>query len=356
MEQHMQEEQPQGIDRRNFLKGAALSALGMASVGALAACSPQQQEAKAADSATNADEAAQDAPFEAEETVDADVVIVGCGAAGFMAALRASKGGASVVVLEKGANMTAPNGIYVSGPFAVGTDVLQNKPGGTTLTVDDAFNHVMNYSHWTPNPALMRRCLETSRDAVAQLEDIGYTFEEKNFRFETPFMGEKGGFHAITNPSDERTGLWETALADHAVDVRFETALVSLATNESGAVTGVNAVEKDKKNITFNAKAVILAAGGYLGNRDLQERFLHTRKLNAARGGDSICTGDTILAAERIGAALDKTYGYCPCEYARRSRTSSIRTTRSSSACTDACSWTPKGSASSTRACCAITR
>ena len=315
MEQHMQEEQPQGIDRRNFLKGAALSALGMASVGALAACSPQQQEAKAADSATNADEAAQDAPFEAEETVDADVVIVGCGAAGFMAALRASKGGASVVVLEKGANMTAPNGIYVSGPFAVGIDVLQNKPGGTTLTVDDAFNHVMNYSHWTPNPALMRRCLETSRDAVAQLEDIGYTFEEKNFRFETPFMGEKGGFHAITNPSDERTGLWETALADHAVDVRFETALVSLATNESGAVTGVNAVEKDKKNITFNAKAVILAAGGYLGNRDLQERFLHTRKLNAARGGDSICTGDTILAAERIGAALDKTYGYCPCEY-----------------------------------------
>ena len=315
MEQHMQEEQPQGIDRRNFLKGAALSALGMASVGALAACSPQQQEAKAADSATNADEAAQDTPFEAEETVDADVVIVGCGAAGFMAALRASKGGASVVVLEKGANMTAPNGIYVSGPFAVGTDVLQNKPGGTTLTVDDAFNHVMNYSHWTPNPALMRRCLETSRDAVAQLEDIGYTFEEKNFRFETPFMGEKGGFHAITNPSDERTGLWETALADHAVDVRFETALVSLATDESGAVTGVNAVEKDKKNITFNAKAVILAAGGYLGNRDLQERFLHTRKLNAARGGDSICTGDTILAAERIGAALDKTYGYCPCEY-----------------------------------------
>lgn len=315
MEQHMQEEQPQGIDRRNFLKGAALSALGMASVGALAACSPQQQEAKAAGSATNADEAAQDAPFEAEETVDSDVVIVGCGAAGFMAALRASKGGASVVVLEKGANMTAPNGIYVSGPFAVGTDVLQNKPGGTTLTVDDAFNHVMNYSHWTPNPALMRRCLETSKDAVAQLEDIGYTFEEKNFRFETPFMGEKGGFHAITNPSDERTGLWETALADHAVDVRFETALVSLATDENGAVTGVNAVEKDKKNITFNAKAVILAAGGYLGNRDLQERFLHTRKLNAARGGDSICTGDTILAAERIGAALDKTYGYCPCEY-----------------------------------------
>ena len=150
--------------------------------------------------------------------------------------------------------------------------MLQNKPGGTTLTVDDAFKHVMEYSHWTPNPALMRRCLETSKDAVAQLEEIGYTFEERNFRFETPFMGEKGGFHLITVPSDQRGALWESAISQHGIDVRFDTALVSLATDESGAVTGVNALEREKKGITFSAKAVILAAGGYLGNRDLQER------------------------------------------------------------------------------------
>lgn len=300
------------LDRRGFLKGAAISALGIASAGALAACAPQKT---ASSENTSATDSASEAPFKAEETAEADVVVVGCGAAGFMAALRAAKAGAKVIVLEKGGNLSAPNGIYVSGPFAVGTDVLQNKPGGTTLTVDDAFKHVMEYSHWTPNPALMRRCLETSKDAVAQLEEIGYTFEERNFRFETPFMGEKGGFHLITVPSDQRGALWESAISQHGIDVRFDTALVSLATDESGAVTGVNALEREKKGITFSAKAVILAAGGYLGNRDLQERFLHTRKLNVARGGESICTGDTIVAAEKIGAALEKTWGYCPCEY-----------------------------------------
>lgn len=301
-----------GLDRRGFLKGAAISAIGVASAGALAACAPRKT---VSDEALSTEKGEAEAPFKAEETVEADVVIVGCGASGFMAAVRAAKEGAKVIVLEKGSNLGAPNGIYVSGPFAVGTDVLKNKPGGTTLTVDDAFHHVMNYSHWTPNPALLRRCLEVSKDAVAELEEIGYTFEEKNFRFETPFIGDKGGFHLITVPSDKRGELWEKAIAEHNIDVRFDTALVSLATNDNGAVTGVNALERGKRGIAFSAKAVVLAGGGYLGNRDLQERFLHTRKLNVARGGESTCTGDTIVAAEKIGAALEKTWGYCPCEY-----------------------------------------
>ncbi|MEG0324454.1 MAG: FAD-binding protein, partial [Raoultibacter sp.] len=315
-EQNNQEEfetNHRGIDRRGFLKGSALAALGFASAGALAACSPQQNAPAAA--STSADAAAtEEEAFVADETVDTDIVIVGCGAAGFMAAIKAAQAGAKVTVLEKGANYSAPNGIYVSGPFAVGTDVLINKSGGTTLTVDDAFNHVMDYSHWTPNPSLMRRCLEVSKDAVAELESIGYEFKEVNFRFETPFMGEKGGFHLITNDTDQRAKMWEDALSASGADVHFSTAASSIVMDGEKAV-GVNAVESGRTKVTYNAKAVILASGGYLGNRDLQERFLKTRKLNVARGGESLCTGDTIIAAEKVGAALEKTFGYCPCEY-----------------------------------------
>lgn len=313
MEKHSQEESIKtgqaGIDRRGFLKGAALSAIGLAGAGALAGCSPKSTTSTAvASSASTTTET-----FKADSTQDADIVIVGAGAAGMMAAHVAAQKGAKVVIVEKGADYSAPNGMYVSGPFAVGTDVLQNKEGGTTLTVDDAFYHVMEYTHWTPNPALMRRCLESSKDAVAQLEGIGYTFKETNFRFETPFVNEKGGFHLITNASDERVKLWQSSVEKDGIDIQFDSQAVSLVASD-GKVTGVN-VKQGKKNITYNAKAVILASGGYLGSRDLQERFLHTRKLNVARGGDSICTGDSILAAEAIGAALDKTFGYCPCEY-----------------------------------------
>ncbi len=249
-----------------------------------------------------------------DESYDVDICIIGCGASGFMSAITAGKNGAKVMVLEKAGSVAGVNGIKVSGPFGVGSSVLQAKEGGTTLEVDEVFQHVMNYTHWTPNPALMKRCLNESKNSIEQLVDIGYVMQEANFRFETPFKGEKGGFHLITNALDERVTLWEAALADSGVDVLYNTSATSLIM-EGETAKGVLAEKADGTKVTVNAKAVIVASGGYLGNRDLQEQFLKTRKLNAAAGGNSLCTGDGIMMSTNAGAVLTKTFGYCPCEY-----------------------------------------
>lgn len=251
----------------------------------------------------------------ADETYEADIVVIGVGAAGFVASCKAARLGAKVIALEKGESVASVNGIKVSGPFAVETDVLKNKEGGTTLNVDDAFYHVMNYTHWTPNPSLMRNCLEQSKNAVSFLEEIGYKFMEVNFRFETPFIGQKGGFHLILNPIEERVELWNKALADAGVKVLFNISANKILRDNTNTITGVTAVKADGTKVTVKAKAVIISSGGYLGNRDMQERFLGTRKLNAAAGGSSLCTGDGINMAVDIGGGLDKTFGYCPCEY-----------------------------------------
>ena len=165
-----------------------------------------------------------------------------------------------------------------------------------------------------PSAALMHRCLEESKNAVENLVDIGYAMKEANFRFETPFYQEKGGFHLITNSLDERVELWNKALEEAGVQVLFNTTATGLLMDGDKAV-GVTAKKADGTSVTVNAKAVIIASGGYLGNRDLQEKFLKTRKLNAAAGGNSLCTGDGIMMAEDAGAVLCKTFGYCPCEY-----------------------------------------
>lgn len=250
----------------------------------------------------------------ADETYDVDVCVIGCGGSGFMASITAGRKGAKVLTIEKASSVAGVNGIKVSGPFAVRTSVLEAKEGGTTLEVEDVFRHVMNYTHWTPNPALMHRCLNESKNAVENLVGIGYAMKEVNFRFETPFINEKGGFHLITNGLDERVELWNKALEDAGVEVLFNTTATGLLMDGDKAV-GVTARKADGASVTVNAKAVIIASGGYLGNRDLQEKFLKTRKLNAAAGGNSLCTGDGIMMANDAGAVLCKTFGYCPCEY-----------------------------------------
>ena len=250
----------------------------------------------------------------ADETYDVDVCVVGCGGSGFMASITAGQLGAKVLTIEKANSVAGVNGIKVSGPFGVDSSVLHAREGGTTLEVDEVFQHVMNYTHWTPNPALIHRCLDESKNAVENLVGIGYKMQEANFRFETPFYQEKGGFHLITNSLDERVELWNKALEDAGVEVLFNTTATGLLMDGEKAV-GVTAKKADGTSVTVNAKAVIIASGGYLGNRDLQEKFLKTRKLNAAAGGNSLCTGDGILMAEDAGAVLCKTFGYCPCEY-----------------------------------------
>ena len=250
----------------------------------------------------------------ADETYDVDVCVIGCGGSGFMASITAGKLGAKVLTIEKANSVAGVNGIKVSGPFAVDTSVLHAREGGTTLQVEEVFQHVMNYTHWTPNPALMHRCLDESKNAVENLVGIGYDMQEANFRFETPFIGEKGGFHLIKNALEDRVELWNKALEEAGVEVLFNTTATGLLMDGDKAV-GVTAKKADGTSVTVNAKAVIIASGGYLGNRDLQEKFLKTRKLNAAAGGNSLCTGDGIMMAEDAGAVLCKTFGFCPCEY-----------------------------------------
>mgnify|MGYP001412597841 CR=1 FL=1 len=246
----------------------------------------------------------------ADEVYDTDVVIVGLGGSGFMAAHNAALSGVKVMAIEKGAGIAVTNGTKVSGPFAIDTPTLREI--NSKLTVDKAFYHMMNYSHWNVNPALVRRCLETSSEAVTQLLEMGYQFQEADFRFETPFKDEYGGFHLILNPLEERINIWEETLKKDGVEVLFNTTGKKLIM-DGDKVVGVEAVKKDGTKVTINAKAVILATGGFIGNPEMVEKYYSGVTVNPA--GGSLSTGDGINMALEAGAVLDKTFGFCGSEY-----------------------------------------
>lgn len=246
----------------------------------------------------------------ADEEYTTDVVVVGLGASGYMAAHNASIEGSKVMAIEKGAALAVSNGLKVSGPFAIDTPVLQEK--NSKLTVDKAFYHMMDYSHWSVNATLVRRCLETSKLAVTQLMDMGYQFKEADFRFETPFKGEYGGFHLILNPLSERVSIWEKTLKEDNVDVMFNTTGKKLIM-DGDKVVGVEAQKKDGTKVTIHADSVILATGGFIGNKQMIAENFSGVTINAA--GGSLSTGDGINMAVEAGAVLDKTFGICGSEY-----------------------------------------
>jgi fumarate reductase flavoprotein subunit len=88
------------ISRRDFLKGAAVSATAVAGGAMMASCAPKVEEA--AVTATEAAQAAGTVPpsfmpapepiaaGDIKETVSADIVVVGAGVAGLMATLTAA--------------------------------------------------------------------------------------------------------------------------------------------------------------------------------------------------------------------------------------------------------------------------
>lgn len=246
----------------------------------------------------------------ADEEYTTDVVIVGLGASGYMAAHNAAIEGSKVMAIEKGAALAVSNGLKVSGPFAIDTPVLQEK--NSKLTVDKAFYHMMDYSHWSVNATLVRRCLEMSKVAVTQLMDMGYQFKEADFRFETPFKGEYGGFHLILNPLSERISIWEKTLKEDNVDVMFNTTGKKLIM-DGDKVVGVEAQKKDGTKVTIHADSVILATGGFIGNKQMIAENFSGVVINAA--GGSLSTGDGINMAVEAGAVLDKTFGICGSEY-----------------------------------------
>jgi fumarate reductase flavoprotein subunit len=299
---------PKGIIENQSLAVDTVSGATMSSMAIISAVSKCVEQAGGSASALRANKVAKKPGKDEEYTTD--VVVVGLGASGFMAAHNAAVKGAKVMAIEKGAAIAASNGTKVSGPFAVDTPVLKEK--NSKLTVDKAFYHMMNYSYWGVNADLIRRSLEESKDAVTQLMGLGYKFKEADFRFETPFKGEYGGFHLILNTLSERVNIWEKTLKDDKIDVLYNTTGKKLIKN-GDKIVGVEATKKDGTKVKINASAVILATGGFIGNKEMLDEHFAGAEINPA--GGSLSTGDGINMAVEVGAVMDKTFGLCASEY-----------------------------------------
>lgn len=335
--QRIVETQGLGVDT---VAGATFTSIGI--VNAVADCVDQ-----AGRSSDELFSAGKPQPNDAVEELEADVVVVGAGAAGMGAAIAAAQQGASVIALEKNANIggnclvsggyleyiTAPDDArpemtealdrYVEEVLAsdlvtsTDPDLVEqvrqqyedHKASGSTKLFDSPEFYALDYT-------------ATSGEGLTPADylPVGYNIAELNgwmtdlgFEWATPTHEITGYLYPRwSNPTEGNAGegyfdFFDRVLADDTlqVSVYLATPATSLVT-EGGAVSGVNAQAADGTTYVIRAPKVILASGGFSGSPDLLRQYntqwsypegnIPTTNVNGH-------TGDGIKMATELGAA-----------------------------------------------------
>ena len=301
------------LSRRGFLTGSA--AVGTLAAFGLAGCSPAASGDKAAsgskkDAAKTTWRDQPEAP-EITETVEADLVVVGAGNGGIVAAATAAQNGASVIVLEKA-------GQIAQAREAIGA---LNAEADHQEDVAKLMNHANQVESGDANMLMYKTWAEKSGEMITWMKD---TLEPKGmcFPFEwhapddphayypamcyNPIMGEYmpdgpnyGAYAHLEVLADVFTN-------DLGGEIRFNTPAQQLVQDESGKVTGVIALDADGKGIQFNAnKGVIICTGGYGANTEMLNDLAEGNTKWCGLTSATTENGDGIRMALWAGAQLE---------------------------------------------------
>lgn len=193
------------------------------------------------------------------ETLEADVVVAGAGAAGLTAALSALQNGHSVILLEKSGVVGGASAMAGSGTMATGS--TWQKEDGYEDSPEKLVEDMMNNGHQKNDRATVELFANTIGKAFDWLvaEDGAAVPYQRSGKPSRSYSGEGRGAGVCKNLTDKY-------VAEGGV-LMVSTPVTELIVND-GTVTGVKA-QGNGKEYTINAKAVILATGGYGANDEL---------------------------------------------------------------------------------------
>jgi fumarate reductase flavoprotein subunit len=224
-----------------------------------------------------------------------EIVVVGSGAAGLAAALTAAEGGAKVVVFEK---ERSPGGTsnFFEGTFAVESTMQRERY--ITYTRDEAFKALMEFSHWTANPRLVRAIVNESGATIGWLQQQGIVFIDATINMpDSPRT-----YHVVKGKGEAVVKTLLTRAREKGVSVRLATP-VKRITRQGDRITGIVA-EENGTDTPVATRAVIIASGGYANNKEWIKKYTgFDLGVNIVPVGNVDKTGDGIRMAWEIGAA-----------------------------------------------------
>lgn len=231
-------------------------------------------------------------------TIDTDLVIVGGGGAGMTACIRAEELGLDTVLVEKMSFMGGAISVSGGNQVVMGSK-MQAELGVTDDSVESMVEDFMKNGAGLNVPELITLYAENVGETSDWLQEEGVTFNTE------------AGLHQLAEYSHNRelaytgSGAGAAEAMRNLVDasgaqVLLNTRADALLTDENGAVTGVTAAD-DTTVYTINAKAVLMATGGYGYNKEL----LTEEMQSALYYGPVSSTGDGVIMATAEGIDAD---------------------------------------------------
>lgn len=290
-----------GTSRRNFIKTAAAGAMGIASLGILTACSTNTAAPTPAPAPT---------PEGPKWDKEADVVIVGAGGSGLVAALEARAANASVLILEKAEKAGGTTAVCGGVIQASSTDYQKANTPFKDDTPEKHFQLWLKAGEGTVDENLVKDLAYGAPADIKWLTDLGVKFKSIVGHSHIPYIDESLYADRLHNVDGGGKVLAETLLnaaVGKGATVEYQTEVTKLLTNESGEVIGVIAKQKGTEIKVKANKGVILASGGIDQNVQLAKELnpqqywaLTTQQTLVAKTN----TGDGIRMGMELGAAV----------------------------------------------------
>ena len=314
------------FSRRSFLKGVATGAV---AVGAMSM--PKIEIAAAEEKAPSTgkwyDEAyfAKPAPItDIAEVVETEVVVVGAGNGGCVAAVSAADLGAKVVWVEKNAGP-----ITWAGEIGAYNSKIMKERYGIEYSqeeLNEIVNDICRYGSYEVDQRLVAlwvnnsgRTMDWFVDKMAAKDvdmfietDMKQTIYKGEVQTHTVFR--KGEFKELGPNymgSQLANPIWVQYAEEMGVNKLFQHTAKQLVQDENGKVTGIIVQRNaDGAYIQINAsKGVILSTGGYGGNPEMMEALRYRDKDVIVNNlGCAFAMGDGIKMALWAGADIDRNH------------------------------------------------
>ncbi|GAA0988414.1 FAD-dependent tricarballylate dehydrogenase TcuA [Acrocarpospora macrocephala] len=254
-----------------------------------------------------------------EEHHHYDVVIVGGGNAGLCAAQAALDLGVSVAVLEKAPREERGGNSALTGHMRFTYDSVDDlaplidDPDPAQLaaihdklpsrTKDVLWDEVMRTTAGLADPDLLKVHVERAYPTILWLRGKGHSW--------TPNLAPTAG---NTMQMDGRGYRLQerhfTSVEKSGGQVFYDTAMSELLQGRDGEVVGVRALTPEG-GVTFHAKAVVLACGGFESNPEMRAKYLGPGWDTVKMRGVPYNTGDGLNAALAIGALPHGSWSSC---------------------------------------------